>query len=244
MKKLLAIFLALVTVLSVALVSCDNGGTTNNNDDPSNDTNEYFVPMPDDSDSGVSGENSGSGTSTGVSQEEWKTVSYSVYPVTDMNIRKSPSISNTVATKEVKQSTELKAVAVKSDKNGNALWYKLDYNGEEYYAAADYVSENIGDTKFSDLTEALTITVKDNTSDEDPYKVNLREYPSFGIGVKTTTVKKENTDVTPIKALKKSESGTWYYVEYNGKNYYLAVTSVTKPVLNGLPGGSTGNLPG
>ena len=48
MKKLLAIFLALVTVLSVALVSCDNGGTTNNNDDPSNDTNEYFVPMPDD----------------------------------------------------------------------------------------------------------------------------------------------------------------------------------------------------
>ena len=241
MKKLLAIFLALVTVLSVALVSCDNGGTTNNNDDPSNDTNEYFVPMPDDSDSGVSGENSGSGTSTGVSQEEWKTVSYSVYPVTDMNIRKG---STTGAEVSVKQSAELKAVAVKNDKNGDPDWYKLDYNGEEYYADAAYISTNIGDTKFNDLSEALTITVKAHKSDEDPYQVNLRDYPSFDSGVHVEPVKKENTDTNPIKALKQSESGKWYLVEYKGKNYYLAVTSVTKPYLEGIPGSSGSVLPG
>ena len=239
MKKLLAFSLALVTVLSISLASCGEPDITNPNNNEENDT-EYYVPPTNDS-SKESGNSSDSGTGSHTNKEEWKTISYSVYPVTNMNIRKGSENGAKVA---VDQSTELKAVAVKEDKNGNALWYKLDYEGGEYYADANYVSEKLGDTKFTDLSEPLTITVKAHTSDEDPYKVNLRDYASFGSGIKTTTVKKENTDVTPIKALKVSESGTWYYVEYNGKNFYLAVTSVTKPVLNGLPGNSGSVLPG
>ena len=239
MKKLLAVFLALVTVLSICLVSCGEPDITKPNNNENEDT-EYYVPPSNDTGK-ENGSNSDSGTGSQSSKEEWKTISYSVYPVTNMNIRKGSENGAKVA---VDQSTELKAVAVKNDKDGNPDWYKLDYNGEEYYADADYISTVLGDTKFTDLAETLTITVKENASDEDPYKVNLRDYASFGSGIKTTTVKKENTDVTPIKALKVSESGTWYYVEYNGKNFYLAVTSVTKPVLNGLPGNSGSELPG
>lgn len=236
MKKSLAILLALITLLSVVLVSCNNTGTPSNTDDEGD--NGLIVPVGTDNGTGT-----GDGTGTGnVSTEEWETISYSVYPITDMNIRKGSTTGTKVA---VKQSEALSAVAVKKDKNGDPDWYKLSYNNEEYYADAAYVSTNVGDTKFSALAEALTIKVKAHKSDEDPYQVNLRQYPSFDSAITTISVKKEHTDVNAIKAIQQSESGTWYYVEYNGNKYYLAVTSVTKPYLEGIPGNDTpGTLPG
>ncbi|MBQ9112192.1 MAG: hypothetical protein IJY08_01265 [Clostridia bacterium] len=242
MKKTLALFLALMTILSFALMTCNNNNNSNNTDNTEDDDGDLVVPPNSQTDNSTSGgDNSGSGT-TSVPVEEWETISYTVYPIVDMNIRKG---STTGTKTPVSQSEALNAVAVKKDKNGDPDWYKLSYNGGEYYADAAYISTNIGDTKFSDLAEALTITVRSHTSDEDPYQVNLRDYPSFDSEVHVTPVKKVNTDVNPIKALKQSESGTWYYVEYNGAKYYLAVTSATKPYLDGIPGNNSGSdLPG
>ena len=250
MKKFLALFLVLAMLVSIVLVSCDKP------DDDNNDDGDGLII--DDPDKKPGGDKDGEGGDEGqlpgdqegekdppANQTTESAISATVYPMTKMVIRKDSVTSDVKVI--VERAQALSAVAVIKDAEGTDLWYKLSYDNATYYIDADYVTQNVQKATFSDLTEALTITVKqhDTANNEDPYQVNLREYPSFDSGVKTVTVKKEHTDVNPLVAKAVNGTGDWYIVTYNGVDYYLAVTSITKPVLNGLPAeGGEGNLPG
>ena len=246
MKRFLAIFLALAATLTVSLTACGKKdenpddtpddpiidtpvepGTPGTPDDPSDPSQGTTDPNPNPND-----------------QTTENDVITTVYPMTDMVIRKDSITSSNTAT--VTRGTALSAVGVIKNSLGDPIWYKLSYNGGTYYADADFVTENSSEATFTALSEELTIKVKNHPEGEDPYQVNLRKYPSFDSNVTTVTVKKEHTDVNPIIAKEVNGTGNWYYVTYNGSNYYLAVTSVTKPVLEGIPTGGSqgGDLPG
>ena len=246
MKRFLAIFLALAATLTVSLTACGkkdenpddtlddpiidtpvDPGTPGTPDDPSDPSQGTTVPNPDKND-----------------QTTENDVTTTVYPMTDMVIRKDSITSSNTAT--VTRGTALSAVGVIKNSLGDPIWYKLSYNGGTYYADADFVTENSSEATFTALSEELTIKVKNHPEGEDPYQVNLRKYPSFDSNVTIVTVKKEHTDVNPIIAKEVNGTGNWYYVTYNGSNYYLAVTSVTRPVLEGIPTGGSqgGDLPG
>jgi hypothetical protein len=251
MKKILAIFLALITILSIALVSCTNGGTTGNNGDDNGDdglvagdNNGGTNDTPGNNDLPGGNDTPGGDNTTPSPNNSEVAIETTVYPITDMKIRKDSINSET--TKVVTRGTALSAVAVIKNAKGESIWYKLSYDNGTYYADADYVTTSLEKATFTDLATPLTIKVKAHGQNENPYGVNLRKFPSFDADLSTVTVKKEHTDVNAITATKVNGTGDWYYVTYNGENYYLAVTSATKNYLEGLPnGGNTGSdLPG
>ena len=243
MKKFLALFLVLAMLATVALVSCDK-----TNDNTNDDDDLVIDDNPDDTTPGGSqgDDKLPGGDTTDVPPPANTTtetaISATIYPMTKMYIRKDSTTSDVKVI--VERAQALTAVAVIKNADGVDLWYKLSYNNETYYIDADFATQNLQKATFTNLSETLTITVKQHGENEDAYQVNLRKNPSFDENVEIVTVKKEHTDVNPIVAKASNGTGDWYFVTYNGQDYYLAVTSVTKPVLNGLPAGGGEVLPG
>ncbi len=231
MKKILAIFLALVTIMSVALVACNKkNNTTNTNDD---DEGEDFVIQ-------TKGEDTDdTGTDTKDSNDDDEdvfndfTASRTIWAMTGVNLRSAPSMGENVDKIGVAAGTELTAISK------SASWYKITYNNETRYVSADYVTETKAESQFNILDEAdyFDLTIKPS-GNNTPNQINLRTKPVFDKTLATTTLKE--TDVTAEKKLTvvgMNATGTWYIVSYNNEEtpYFLAITSSTRPYLNGLP---------
>ncbi len=239
MKKILAIFLALIMLLSVALVSCTNdkagtAGTTGDDDDGG-----LVAGNKNNKDDDDENEGAGAGDDTPITGTE-EALATKVYPMCDLHIRKGTQNGTKV---KVTQSTELTTTHVIYGDDSEPAWYKVTYNNETYYANALYVSKNVAETKFAAPAEAITLTVKDTATNG----VNLRKYPSWDNSDSNTriTVSSTDTATNPISVLMVNEAGNWYKVSYKGSTYYLAITSATIPYLNGLPAGVGGeDLPG
>ena len=231
MKKVLAIFLALVIIMSVALVACGKKDSKTNSGD---DNDDEFVAQ-------VKGDDtSDTDTDTDDTQKPAADVfvelsaSRTIWAMTGVNLRSAPSMGKNVDKIGVVAGTEL--VATSKSEN----WYKITYNNETRYVSVAYVTENKADSQFtifeneSDCFE-LTIKPSGNTT---PNQINLRTKPVFDETLKFTTLKE--SDVTAEKKLVvvgMNATGTWYIVSYNNEEtpYFLAITSQTRPYLNGLP---------
>ena len=250
MKKILALFLVLVMMLSVALVACsDNTTTSGNNSDgvEDNDDDPGFVsknPGKDTSDDTDDGDDTDDKSNQ--NNNDWNTVSYSVYAMCKINIRTEPA--STASSKgQVEAKTALSAIAKSTDEDD--CWYKINYDGGTYYVDADYVTTNLNEATFTDIAEAdqFEVTVKAPTDNETQKNtVKLRELPTFDADYTYITVSNEDTAPKPMTVIGMNATKDWYIVKYDGKTYYLAVTSKTKPYLSGLPseGGNDGPVGG
>lgn len=236
MKKILAIFLALVMILSVALVACSKDKATTSGDGDGGDDDDDVFMAQNSKDNKDSDEESDK-----VTNGEWTSLTNTtVYAMCTLRLRTEDSKSATVA-KTVEAMTALSAVA-KSDS-----WYKVNYEGQDLYVMADYVGLSLAEATFTNLPEdeRFNVTVKAHEGNNNPYEINLRQLPTFDTEVTKTSVKKTDTDTNPMIVYAKNGTGTWYYVSYKGSMYYLAITSKTKPYLDGIAtGDGNGNIVG
>ena len=250
MKKTLAIFLALIMILSVALVACKSK-TTSSNTNEEEESNEFVVQNKNDT----------SDTSDGTDDEgnntvEWITngIPSTVYTMANVNIRSEANDKSSSVIATVTLGTPLQVVAQSSEKDAYdvAKWYKVSYEGVERYVSGAWVSSNVNDTKFVDCTPEKLV-IKDSGIANSPYQVNLRSLPAVTTStvVKTLTHKEatSNGELTKIAA---SESGLWFKVKYdvNGDGDtddaedigYIKMTSTIREYFGlATSSGSTGN---
>ncbi|MBR4012721.1 MAG: SH3 domain-containing protein [Clostridia bacterium] len=239
MKKTLAIFLALIMILSVALVACKSK-TTSSNTNEEEESNEFVLQNKNDT-----SDTTDTSTDTDDKGESTVFVDFTstkkLWVMSDVNLRSEPKMDSGVNKVGVEAGTELEASAKNND------WYKITYNGETRYVSVDYVTENKADTQFiisENEADWFTLTIK-ASGVSTPNKINLRSKPVFADDVTYKTVTEEDVTTTnPLTVVGKNESGNWYIVTFKDEVYFLAITSVTKPVLVGLPSNSGGNFGG
>ena len=247
MKKFLALFLVLAMMLSVALVACSDTTTTsgnNNNDVEDNDDDDFGFVSKDTNNDDETGNDTGNSGNTNV-DTDWNTVAYTIYAMCNINIRTEPSAkAKSIGTVPAK--TALNATAKSTDEDD--CWFKISYDGSTYYVDADYVTTNLKEATFNNLEESaqFELTIKAPADSSNKNQVKLRKLPTFDAEFTFETVTNEDTNTNKMKVVGMNESGNWYIVEYKGDTYYLAVTSSTKPYLNGLPsaGGNDGPVGG
>ena len=237
MKKILAIFLALIMIMSVALVACSNDrATTGGGEGGVEDDDNDFVSKKTDTSTDTDDE------SKKTNSGDWTALTNTtIYAMCKVNLRAEDSQKST-SVKQVEAMTALTAVAKSDD------WYKVSYEGQELYIDANYVGSSLEEATFTDLAEAdrFNVTIKAHGANEDPYSVYLGKLPTFDRSLEgTISVKKANTDVNPLIVIAKNGTGSWYKVSYNNEIYYLCITSKTKPYLNGIPtSGGNGEIVG
>ena len=228
MKKILAIFLVLIMVLSVALTSCDKDKTPAA---PADDDDSDFVAVGGNDNNGGD-DNSGDNTGDTTPQSDWNNVSYAVYAMTTLKIRSSTSTSsdvNLVAT--VTRGTDLNAIAVstKLDSIDKPEWYKIMYNNQECYVVGAFVTTNFNDTQFESCTPEV-LTIKDSGDVNSPYRVTLRTVPGVTDDTYKETLNREKTSAGQLKKVGANKSGTWFMVEYDSnadgtpETYYIKMT--------------------
>ena len=249
MKKFLALFLVLAMMLSVALVACSDTTTTsgnNNNDVEDNDDDDLGFVSKDTNNDDETGDDTDDKGNTGI-DADWNTVAYTIYAMCSINIRTEPS-AKSATHGTVTAKTALNATAKSTDEDD--CWFKISYDGSTYYVDADYVTTNLKEATFNNLEESaqFELTIKDPVKSTETNQVKLRKLPTFDaeFTFETVTNKDTNTDNNKMKVVGMNESGNWYIVEYKNETYYLAVTSSTKPYLEGLPsaGGNNGPVGG
>lgn len=218
MKKILAIFLALVTIMSVALVACDknNGGTTggNSNDD---DDDDIFVTQgngKDTSDTKDTGDDND--TSSG-----WQVVTRTIY-VADLSgvaIRKEASTASS-RIGSVKFGEGVTAIAYNADSD----WYRISYQSakaenNEAYVKGEWFTEDKDDLEFESCNEVLkVISGKTVSAFKSPCfsEANVNKYYHNGNGfVDTDTA---NGGLVKVGV---SKSGAFWKVSFEGNTYYI-----------------------
>ena len=235
MKKTLALLLALIMMLSVSLVACDNGNDVGNNGDDFEDDDGFVgittTPSTDETDA-ETGKNTGA----------WEDVNVTVYVLANnLNIRSTSDADDSVILGKASIGNSFVATATDDD------WYKITYEGAEAYVNAAYVTTNQAEAEFVDCTpEAIKIknTVVDPnaTTDLDKYaKVMLRTDPVVDDKTATNNVliysDTANGELVKVAA---NKAGTWYKVTYKNSTYYIA--SGAFKYFEGYTGGSSGGL--
>lgn len=236
MKKTLALLLALIMMLSVSLVACNNNSSNDGGNDDGIEDDDGFVglgttPVTDETD-----DESDTDTSN---DDEWAVRNFTAYSMCEMYLRAEASRSAKAIT-TIKEKTQLTVVAEAtiSESGAETVWYKVSYNNQELYANSNYVTTNIEDTNFSSIepTDQFTLTIK--TPDEGVNTVNLRTILTYDRNLPEghiISVSNVDTQTKPMTVVAKNATGTWYKVKYDNKDYYLAISSSTKPYLVGLP---------
>ncbi len=235
MKKTLALLLALIMMLSVSLVACDNGNDVGNNGDDFEDDDGFVgittTPNTDETDA-ETGKNTGA----------WEDVNVTVYVLANnLNIRSAADSDDSVILGKADINNSFVATAADKD------WYKITYEGAEAYVNAAYVTTNQAEAEFVDCTpEAIKIknTVVDPnaTKDLDKYaKVMLRTDPVVDDKTATNNVliysDTANGELVKVAA---NKAGTWYKVTYKDNTYYIA--SGAFKYFEGYTGGSSGGI--
>lgn len=235
MKKTLALLLALIMMLSVSLVACDNGNNAGNNDDDFDDDDGFVgiqTPTTDDTDAETGKNNTGA----------WEEVNVTIFVLANnLNIRSAADSDDSVILGKASIGNSFVATAADKD------WYKITYEGAEAYVNAAYVTTNQAEAEFVDCTpEAIKIknTVVDPnaTTDIDKYaKVMLRTDPVVNDKTATNNVliytDTANGELVKVAA---NKAGTWYKVTYKNNTYYIA--SGAFKYFEGYTGGSSGGL--
>ncbi len=250
MKKFLAIFLALLMVMTVALVSCKKDETTDEGDDWDN---EGYDDIGSDSGTGTTPDNGtdttpddGNGTATWIPKEDTVYVG-----MNNTVLRDGPGSSYGKIT-TVNNGTAL------TRKETNGTWDKVVYNEKECYVLHALVASDANDFAFDDLAEANRV----NLTIAQGKQVNLRTTPfvadvptddkayTYNVGVSGlgSAANVHDAATNPLVKVGVSKNGNWYKVEYKGGTYYIAKNTVTSgtvidpsaPTGSGSGGGDIG----
>lgn len=220
MKKVLVIFLALVTLLSVALVACNdsssnNGGSSGNN---GGDDNDFVVQTKKDT-SDTNSDTTGTGNN-GSNGSSWITANIptTVYTMSaGLRIRSEANTTSSIELTQISSvgtALNVTAASTQIDNDGGYEWFKVTYNDGsttyEGYVSGYWVSKNIKDTKFVKDASATALTVATKYQDK---KVSLRNAPSVH-GDNTYVGDFVGTYNGTCEKVGQNESGTWYIIKY------------------------------
>ena len=208
MKKLLALVLALLMVLSIALVSC--GEKPEATEEP---TDDFFNVGGDETEEGDEPEETDDKGNT-TTAAGYTTTNDTVYVLFDAVLREKDKISSSKVA-EVKFGTALTRVA-KSKK-----WSKVNYNGTDAYVANDLIDEDQKKVTFNKVTEEATAKVA-ITGDG---RLNLRKYPLALTAPSVVELETFNAasiigqvdNGTEVKVLEISADGVWAKIECQAK---------------------------
>ena len=216
MKKLLAILLALATILTISLTAC---GKDDNQepDDPDGDLiDEPFTPgdstdsgdeEPNDSQSGDDTEDTNNNTDVTVEFEAVSDTIYVLAPVA--NIRKGPSTSF-----EIVAQAKYEKALTRTGTNGT--WNRIELNGETVYIQANLTTNNKNVITFEDV-ENKTVYV--NVDEQ----MNLRTTPLYFDGYYDNVYLVDGKGLprgAMLTLTGENVAGNWSRVEFSGKTYY------------------------
>jgi uncharacterized protein YgiM (DUF1202 family) len=208
MKKTLALFLALVTILSIALVACKSNTPPVSSNDADDDV---WADRANTSETSTD-------TSNNKTKGGWTEVNYTIYAMAnDLNIREDDSASSKSLGK-VNIGAALTATAKSDD------WYKISYNDGEAYVSADYITTDASEATFTDLTAPETLVIKEDTNNsygEKGRNVNLRSNPVFDDESPYTTIYRNNTQNNELKKIAVNGKNNIWKVTYNNETYYI-----------------------
>ena len=231
MKKVLAIFLALVIIMSVALVAC---GKKDSKAPGSDDNEDDFVVK-----------SNGSETTTDTSDDDddkkanvWEVANYTVYAMANgLNIRSAASTTGTkLGTANIGDSFTA------SEKNDE--WYKITYDGTTAYISIEFVTAVANEAQFNNDAEPTVFTI---AASQNGKKMNLRNDPAVVEDTLGMTFEVGKTPGT-ITKVGQNAAGNWFIVEYDEDGagekvpvkYYLKITSQTSEILGLTSGGANG----
>lgn len=231
MKKVLAIFLALVIIMSVALVAC---GKKDSKAPGSDDNEDDFVVK-----------SNGSETTTDTSDDDddkktnvWEAANYTVYAMANgLNIRSAASTTGTkLGTANIGDSFTA------SEKNDE--WYKITYDGTTAYISIEFVTAVANEAQFNNDAEPTVFSI---AASQNGKKMNLRVDPAVVEDTLGMTFEVGKTPGT-ITKVGQNAAGNWFIVEYDEDGagekvpvkYYLKITSQTSEILGLTSGGANG----
>lgn len=231
MKKILAIFLALVIIMSIALVSCEGKKDTTNTN---NDDDEDFVVQ-------TKGEDTTDGTDDDDDDKKsgvWEAANYTVYAMANgLNIRSAASTTGTKL-----GSANIGDNFTATEKNDE--WYKITYEGTTAYISTEYVTAVANEAQFNNDTTPTTFTF---AASQNEKRMNLRLDPAVTDDTLAMTFKVGTTPGTLTK-VGQNTAGNWFIVEYDEDGsgekapvkYFLKITNQTSEILGLTSGGSNG----
>ena len=215
MKKTIALILALMMILSVALVACgDKEEPTEPTDDFFNDDVDYTGDSTDDTNENNNNANNNSGVVSGTS---FVTKNDTVYACYNAVIRKDAKLtSDKVA--EVTFATALSRI------EANNKWSKVKVGEIEGYIANDLITTSAAAVTFKPLEGEEPVTAK-ITNLGTSNNANLRKFPLALSNPKVVDLEAfnssciigqvaKNTEVTIISV---SEDGQWAYIKCMAK---------------------------
>ena len=222
MKKLLAIFLALVTVASISLASCNKKTETPDDDEWDNEDEYNYSTSASTNKADESDKESTDTDKKTTNTGNWIDKNDTVYTgMEKTNLREGPGSSYKIG-KEVPMGTAMTRIST------NGSWDKVKLNDVEYYVDSDLVTTDGNDFVFeADLETPVSLTI--NTG----YQINLRSTPFYseeyaGSNTKFSGIKPEDiTAENPLMKIAVSKSGDWYKVTYKGATCYMSASSVT-----------------
>ncbi len=228
MKKILAIFLALITILSITLVACNKDNNTRGDGGNDDDGDNDIIVGTQNSDTNDTGDGTGSDAgNTGTT--EWESLGengVTIYSMVDnLNVRKSANANgtNNIYSSQLSagQSVTAKAKATLKSAGVDYEWYKIDFNGQEGYVLAEYMTTNKNDTIFKNLDTHEKLTIKQDQ------KVYVRYYPAFGNHSRREELERADTVNGKLEKVGINESGNIWIVEYTAvgetqpQTYYI-----------------------
>ena len=211
MKKLLAVFLALMMVLSVSLMACKKDEQPRTDDEVEDDdfiVNKNNKNDTTDTGDGKDDEDEGVDTSKG-GNSGWVSEPVTVYVrANQVNVRASASTKGAIV------GNANMGDALTSESH-NDSWYKITFNGAVAYISAAFVTANQNIVTFVEPTTVAansTITVKAGLT------CNLRSDPA-GEAESTLKGSIDSTKTTAngeLKIVKINKTGTWAEVRFTG----------------------------
>ena len=216
MKKLLAVFLALMMILSVSLMACskdkDDDGNTNDDDEFINGSSKPTTSENNDTDTDNEGGEETENTGNGLTAEFIEATGTLYVRANGVNIRDAAntSTSNKIGTANLGDSYSYSAY--------NNAFYKITI-GESTtaYISRTYITTNANDVTFEAPTKVEAnskITIKNGS------KVNLRCDPvNDGNGTNSTvvgTITSAQAASGELIVLEVNKTGSWAKITYKG----------------------------
>ena len=204
MKKLLAVFLALMMILSVSLMACTKDKEPANDD---NEEEEPFVPSKETTGTTEANQEKDPDNTKAPTYDVWIGESGTVYVrANGVNIRASSKTNSTI---------------IGSANLGDALqyegfnddWYKIKFNGATAYISSAFVIGNQNTVIFEEHATLKTGTVIKVSADKT---CNLRSDPAVASSTLKGSIDAAKTANGELTIVKINKTGTWAEVRFKG----------------------------
>ena len=203
MKKLLAVFLALMMILSVSLMACSD----KNEKDPSKEEEEDFVPSKETTGTTTANEEEDPDANKAPASNEWVNETGTVYVrANGVNIRAANRTNATI----IGSANFADALQYEGYNND---WYKIKFNGTTAYISAAFVTGNQNTVVFEEHATLKTGTVIKVAAEKT---CNLRSDPAVAGSTLKGSIDATKTANGELTIVKINKTGTWAEVRFKG----------------------------